>query len=72
MIKESDKMTKESDKMTLKKSTTLIQGGADCVVIVVALATYRSTIGAYRRRLRRIVPFRDLYRDLLRRRGCDG
>jgi len=54
-------MTKKSNKMT-QKSTALIQGSAYCVVIVivVALATYRSeayrsTIGAYRRRLRRIV-----------------
>jgi hypothetical protein len=40
-----------------QKSTALNQGSAYCVVIVivVALATYRSTIGAYRRRLRRIV-----------------
>ena len=48
-------MTKKSNKMT-QKSTALNQGSAYCYVIVVALATYRSTIGAYRRRLRRIVP----------------
>ena len=65
-------MVKKSDKMT-QKSTALKRGSAYCVVIVVALATYRSvigrnlllrlpeqeayrsTIGAYRRRLRRIV-----------------
>ena len=28
-------MNKRSDKMTLKKSTTLIQGSAYCVVIVI-------------------------------------
>ncbi len=48
-------MTKKSNKMTQKKHRPN-QGSAYCVVIVVALATYRSTIGAYRRCLRRIVP----------------
>ena len=36
-------MTKRSDKMTLKKSTTLIQGSAYCVVIAPVLKVYIET-----------------------------